>query len=257
MAGSQHSANVAYYDALADTYNLFFRDFDQSMEEEGHWLDALFRPRGVRRVLDASCGTGRQAIPLVKRGYEVIAADPSAAMLREAAANAKHHEVSFRALQLGFADLPLHFDEEFDAVIALGNGLCHLQEKVEILAALRAMYHCCTSPGVCVIGIKDFDRILTTRKRFHAHNVVDRGDRRTILFEVWDFSDPFLVSTAYALEGPRAAAHGPTQSWEARSAQTQEYMLRAHDLERLSCLAQFGRCERIVHPCEAAYVLTK
>ncbi len=35
-------------------------------------------------MLDASCGAGAQAIPLAELGFEVVAADPSAGMLRKA-----------------------------------------------------------------------------------------------------------------------------------------------------------------------------
>jgi SAM-dependent methyltransferase len=246
--------NVAYYEALADRYNLFFRDFEASMEEEGRWLDGVLSRFGVRRVLDACCGTGRQAIPLVKRGYHVVGADPSPEMLRCGAENAQRHGVQFPMVPARFGDLPAHFGREFDAVIALGNGLCNLQGPGEILCALRSLSACCRPGGVCVLGIKDFDRIRSSRRRFHGHAIVDDAAKRVVLFEIWDFRDPFLLSTAFALEGPNEAA--PQKgAWSVRSAQTCEYMLGQDELCDLAARAGFRSWERLDHPIEAAYAL--
>src|SRR5690606_30192242 len=73
-----------FYDAIADHYTLFFRDWETAMEREGLGLRSIFRNKGVTRVLDASSGAGAQAIPLAQLGFEVVAADPSTGMLRKA-----------------------------------------------------------------------------------------------------------------------------------------------------------------------------
>jgi len=80
-----HSNNTnLYYDVIAEYYPYFYRDWETQFEREGLSLRAIFRNQGVERVLDASCGIGVQAVPLAQLGYQVVAADPSAGMLRKA-----------------------------------------------------------------------------------------------------------------------------------------------------------------------------
>lgn len=61
------------------------------------WMDALtsrIPATGVRRVLDAGCGTGRFAVPLASAyGAPVIGLDPSQKMLREAEKSPDVHYV--------------------------------------------------------------------------------------------------------------------------------------------------------------------
>lgn len=72
------------YETLAPVYDTFSADYDH----EG-WIDALgaasapHAPPG-RRALDVGCGTGKSALPLLRRGYEVSACDLSPAMVAEA-----------------------------------------------------------------------------------------------------------------------------------------------------------------------------
>ena len=50
------------YDRIAKHYHLLFNDWEQVVEGEERRLDNLFRPRGVRSVLDCTCGIGLQGI---------------------------------------------------------------------------------------------------------------------------------------------------------------------------------------------------
>lgn len=244
--------NVSYYDVLASDYELFFSDLNRNMDEEGDWLASVLRGFNVRTVLDAACGSGRQAIPLCARGFEVTAADPSAAMLRQADITAREHGVKFPTLNTAFADLSSHFQGDFDAVITLGNGLCNLERPEDIEQALRSMYVCCRSGGVCLVGIKDFEAIKGDSERFHGHQIVDRDDARTILFEAWDFQDPVLVSTAYVVTHPRERGEATV-----RSAQTREYMLHEAELRTLAGAAGFMEIRRLDHPNEATFALLR
>jgi SAM-dependent methyltransferase len=242
--------DVAYYDEFAREYALFFTDLAHNMAGEGDWLDAVLRDRGVRTVLDASCGTGRQAIPLAQRGYEVTGADPSGAMLQEAEKVAAARKARVSWIQASFTDLPSVLNTQFDAVIALGNGLCNQESPKDIGASLRALRRCVRPGGVCLVGIKDYEAIRGDRERFHGHRIRDDEGGRSLLFEVWDFEDPILVSTAYCLRGR-------DDDWTVHSASTREYMLGAREMERLAREAGFGCMERLDHPSEAVYALAE
>src|SRR5947209_17317519 len=129
------AAGVAYYDRLAGDYAFFFADFEASMEREGKWLDEVLRRDGTVTVLDASCGSGRQAIPLAGLGYRIVGADPCSAMLAQARDRARAAGVDLPLHKMAFTDLPGPLTESFDAVIALGNGLCHQERREEIVAS--------------------------------------------------------------------------------------------------------------------------
>lgn len=248
---SKRGANVRYYDELADIYPLFFDDLERSMEEEGEWLDRVLRPLGVQRVLDASCGTGRQAIPLARLGYSVTAADPSTSMLSSAVDRSRESGVQIEFLKASFVDLPAKVQRPFDAVITLGNALCHVESAKGIRSSLRALRVCCGNPGVCIVGIKDFEVILEKRKQFHRHRVVDCVDARTVLFEIWDYEDTHLLSTTVV-----ARCSPPNgDAWECRSARTREYMLRSPELDAMARTAGFSEVRRLEHPKEAVFAL--
>lgn len=98
------------------------------------------------------------------------------------------------------------------------------------------------------MGIKDYNAVKAERARFHGHQIKDGPEERAILFEVWDFEDPLLISTAYSL-------HGGDDSWTVHSAATREYMLEADVLRDLARRASFAHAERVDHPTEMVFAL--
>ena len=253
MIGDEASSD-RYYDELADAYELFFRDLPANMEEEGTWLDGILRGHRVRTVLDASCGTGRHAIPLRERGYDVVAADPSREMLRQADREARCRHADLPLFQARFTDLPYLLGGPFDAVVALGNGLCNQDNLAAIQKSLLSLRQCCRNGGVCLVGIKDFAAIRADFIPFHGHRVIDGADR-TILFEVWKVEEPVLVCTAYLLRGPGPTSTGNEQ-WMVRTASTREYMLPPEQFERTALDAGFRSVRRIERAVEATFLLT-
>jgi SAM-dependent methyltransferase len=103
------------------SYDQAFRDLAASgldVHGEAAYVAALVAPG--RRVLDAGCGTGRVAIELARRGYDVVGADSDASMLDVARANAPD-------LPWHLTDLAALEDEaEHDLVVAAGNVMIFL-----------------------------------------------------------------------------------------------------------------------------------
>ena len=103
------------------SYDQAFRDLAASgvdVHGEAAYVAALV-PRGSR-VLDAGCGTGRVAIELARRGFEVTGVDSDASMLQVARTAAP--------------ELPWHLadladwspDGAYDLVVAAGNVMIFL-----------------------------------------------------------------------------------------------------------------------------------
>ena len=189
-----------FYDAVADQYHLFFRDWAATVDREGMTLRRLFKDRDVARVLDASCGTGTQAIALAKLGFEVTAADPSQNMLLKAMEHAHDYGVANKMVitRASFLELPQVVTGPFDAVITKGNALSHLLTDVEILQALSNFYALLRPGGTVLIGIRNFELLVEDRPRFvprHVH--VDENENENILFDVWDWDDGPPVTVTF------------------------------------------------------------
>jgi glycine/sarcosine N-methyltransferase len=181
-----------FYDAIADYYHLFFRDWHATVEREGSVLRRAFRGNNIHKVLDASCGPGTQAIALANHGFDVTAADPSQSMLLKAREHARHYNVAddITFVRADFLNLPRTVVGAYDAVITKGNALPHLLTDDELLQALRNFHSLLRPGGTLMIGIRDFDFLLEDRPRFvprHVHTEDPNQDY--ILFDVWDWDD--------------------------------------------------------------------
>jgi glycine/sarcosine N-methyltransferase len=185
----------SFYDAIADHYHLFFRDWQAVMQREGSALRRVFRAANageIGKVLDASCGTGTQAISLAALGYEVTAADASQAMLQKAQANAKAQNVAddMTFINVDFLGLRKALTGHYDAVVSKGNALPHLLTDDELRAALQNFYDLLRAGGLVAIGIQDFDLMLEDRPRFVPRQVhLDDPERDVILFDIYEWED--------------------------------------------------------------------
>lgn len=103
------------------SYDQAFRELAASGKDvhgEAAYVAALVPPGA--RVLDAGCGTGRVAIELARRGYDVVGVDSDASMLDVARAHAPD-------LPWHLTDLAALEDEAaYDLVVAAGNVMIFL-----------------------------------------------------------------------------------------------------------------------------------
>jgi len=89
-----------------------------------------------RRVLDAGCGTGRVAIELLRRGFDVVGADLDPHMLE--AARAKAPDLTWVEADLAGLELD---GPPFDAVVLAGNVLIFVAPGTEGTVLERCATH--------------------------------------------------------------------------------------------------------------------
>ncbi len=215
-----HTNNTnLYYDVIAEYYPYFYRDWETQFEREGLSLRAIFRNQGVERVLDASCGIGVQAVPLAQLGFQVVAADPSAGMLRKAHEMAEHFNVqdSIHFERTDFLNLPDYVEGPFDAVVTKGTALPHLLDDKEIERTVKIFYDYLRPGGTLVIGMRDFASFMESRPRFipgFVHPIGEKGE--LITFDIWEWDDgPPVIAKQhlYVVQSEDGKRYTATKRW--------------------------------------------
>lgn len=128
------------------SYDQAFRDLAAAgadVHGEAACVAALVPPGA--RVLDAGCGTGRVAIELARRGYEVVGVDSDPSML--AVARDKAPELDWQLADLASLRTP----SRFELVVAAGNVLVYLAEGTQ-RSAMASMAGVLVPGGLLVSG---------------------------------------------------------------------------------------------------------
>ena len=189
-----------FYQNVAQRHRLFYADWPATVRQEGAWLDALLRPRGVQRVLDCTCGIGTQAIGLTLAGYRVTASDLSAHNLAEAQRGAAELGATVDWRQADVRRLDQAIVDQFDAVLSLGNSLPHLKSEASLEAALVQMKEHVRPGGLILVGQRDWDAVRQQRPHFnfrHDHHDTPGPGQRTILFDLWRYDDPLVMCEVF------------------------------------------------------------
>ncbi len=115
--------------------DLFNDDYLRTMEKVtdaqiGNEVDFIETSLGLERggtMLDLACGTGRQAIELARRGYEVVGFDLSLQMLARAGDEAQERDVKLNFVQGDMRDMT--FEEQFDGVYCWNTAFGFFDEE--------------------------------------------------------------------------------------------------------------------------------
>jgi SAM-dependent methyltransferase len=115
---SVHEGWRAFFDGHAPVYmqNEFTRN---TLAEVEFLLDVLRLPAGAR-ILDLGCGTGRHAVELARRGYNLVGVDLSRGMLHQAQAAARGAGVTASWVQADARRFAA--PGAFDAAVCLCEG---------------------------------------------------------------------------------------------------------------------------------------
>jgi SAM-dependent methyltransferase len=232
-------ADVAsFYDDLAEDYaDAILSDFDQVSRRQGEELDALLRPRGVKRVLDVACGGGLQSLALAELGYQVTAIDISPGMIAEAKRNGERRGVAVDWVVGDWHDLSHLFAEPFDAVVCWGNSLSHVADADDLAAVLGETASVVGPHGICSVQLRDWDRVIAERPKGAIRQVKQTPEGRLISFDVWQYPAPeVMVMEIFVLRerGDR---------WEVRRREVIHRMIGRAELEGAAKKAGFAKVE--------------
>lgn len=197
-----------FYDRMADRYHLIFQDWDESIKRQAGQISSIIRGRwgdGVRHLLDVSCGIGTQAIGLSKSGFVVTASD-----LSEAAISRASNEAILRGCQIDFSVCDMrtihdHYQRQFDVVLSADNSITHLLTDDDLLRALRQMYQCARPGGGCLLTVRDYDAEARGTGLIKPYGVREEGEKRFVIFQVWDFIGSAYDLAMYFVEDDRTS----------------------------------------------------
>lgn len=144
------------------------------------------------RVLDAGCGTGRMAIELAKRGYEVVGIDLDEVMLTQARAKAPH-------MTWILSDLSnVTVNQRFDAIAMAGNVMIYLTPNTEEAVLANMARH--LKPGGLLVAAFELNPYSRTQLTLAGYEnmAASVGLTHMARWSTWD-QDSWQIGNTYVV----------------------------------------------------------
>jgi SAM-dependent methyltransferase len=148
--------NTNPFNQLTHVYEAMI-DWPKRLAAEGPFYRHWFQQAGVKRVVDAACGTGRHAAMFHDWGLDVEGADLSPAMIQRARA-AFGEPPGLRWAVRGFDD-PVPGAGSWDAVVCVGNSLALAPDMATVRTAIARMMEALRPGGVLLVQVLNLWRL--------------------------------------------------------------------------------------------------
>jgi glycine/sarcosine N-methyltransferase len=119
-------------------------------------LEHVFGTPGDGGLVDAGCGTGRQACAVAGRGYRVVGADVEQEMLRVARRVAEEESQQVDFVQASYGQLCDAVGDGFDGIYCLGNALAAAGTRDAVGEAVEQFSRCLRTGGRLLIQVLNF-----------------------------------------------------------------------------------------------------
>jgi SAM-dependent methyltransferase len=178
---------IPLYDALSQDYDRFV-NWDRRLAHELPFLEGRLKAAGGRRILDIACGTGRHAIALAERGYDLVATDVSAPMVQLAERNAAAAGQSIPFHVAGFGEISAAVHGTFDALLCLGNSLPHVLTIGELERTLADFATVLRPGGLALVQNRNLDAVMATRDRWMGPEAYRDNGQECLYVRFYDFN---------------------------------------------------------------------
>jgi hypothetical protein len=142
-------------------------------------------------------------------------------------------DVRFRVA--GFGALA-GLDQEYDAVLCLGNSLPHLLSAEELELALADFAAVLRPGGLLIIQNRNFDRVWSHRERFMPPQTARDGDEEWLFVRFYDYHPETITFNMITL-------HRQGETWTQSVEATELRPIFRDDLSETLAQAGFGRIE--------------
>lgn len=186
--------NKPWYEQLFENYSITYDNeiFTQGTLQEVDFIEKEIQQNKSISILDVGCGTGRHAVELAKRGYNVTGLDFSTDQLKAAQQKAKDANVTVRFLQLDARNFKMN--KEFDMAIMLCEGGFPLMDTdEENFAILKNVVESLKPGGKFIFTtLNVLYPIFSNLKKFHDENMTI-GTLEDHSFDLMTFRDRNLL----------------------------------------------------------------
>ena len=189
---------MSVFGAYSRYYNLFYKDKDYAGEAEYvHGLIRQHRP-GARSLLDLGCGTGRHAMLLAEKGYEVVGVDRSEEMLTVANAHLASLEPHPASPLFHHGDIrTVRLNRTFDTVVSLFHVISYQNTNADLQAAFATVRKHLAPGGVFIFDCWYGPAVLTDRPAVRVKRLEDEEIVVTRIVEPVMHANDNLVDTHY------------------------------------------------------------
>ena len=126
--GPRRKGRLWWEDLFNDDYlRTMEKVTDAQIAQEVDFIETSLGLEKGGTMLDLACGTGRQAIELARRGYEVVAFDLSLQMLARAGDEAQERDVKLNFVQGDMREMT--FEAQFDGVYCWNTAFGYFDEE--------------------------------------------------------------------------------------------------------------------------------
>jgi SAM-dependent methyltransferase len=134
--GTRRKGRLWWEDFFNDDYlRTMEKISDEQIAREVDFIEESLSIERGGAVLDLACGTGRHAVELACRGYEVVGFDLSLAMLARAGDEAQDRAAKLNFVQGDMREMT--FDEQFDGIFCWNTSFGYFEEEKNALVVDR------------------------------------------------------------------------------------------------------------------------
>ncbi len=152
-------------------------------------LRDVFGPPGVGGILDAGCGTGRQAVALAELGYGVTGFDASGPMLTVAREHAVAKGIDLQWVAGTYDELPRKVGGGFDGAYCLANSLAAAGTARAVQDAVRNFAAVLGEGGRLFIQILNFGPMREERPCLRGPRIVTHDGIEYVSTRLFHFGD--------------------------------------------------------------------
>lgn len=138
-------------------------------------------------AVDLGAGFGTHAIPLARRGFEVIAIDSCAALLDEM--KAQEQGLPIETVLGDLHTFHRHLRRSPELILCMGDTLTHLENEAAVISLIEEASAALGSGGRLVTTFRDYSNALTAEQRF----IPVRSDERRILTCFLEYTDSHVA----------------------------------------------------------------
>ncbi len=152
------------------------------------WSFTTFADRKVKKVLDLACGTGRLALALAEKGYDITGIDRFPKTLERARENAEKRSLRLKLVRTSLQEI--NVEGPFDAAYCV-QALYYLSNEEELSNALTKIQFIIRPGGILIIDTGNFMSIFGIFQR--VRKMQARGKdwwvKRTVIHKIDDVNN--------------------------------------------------------------------